>query len=84
MKLNVTKYFEQTAVITVYRLHDSLVDKYLCCSYIYTLNLVFFIFIFTSLQLFIFHLFKKFLRLMLPLTTCGFFSRDTDRNQAEH
>lgn len=84
MKLNVTKYFEQTAVITVYRLHDRLVDKSLLFIYIHVKSGIFFIFIFTSLQLFIFHLFKKFLRLMLPLTTCGFFSRDTDRNQAEH
>lgn len=36
MKLNITKYFEQTAVITVYRLHDRLVDKSLLFIYIYT------------------------------------------------
>lgn len=42
MKLNITKYFEQTAVITVYRLHDRLVDKSLLFIYIHTLNLVVF------------------------------------------
>lgn len=35
MKLNITKYFEQTAVITVYRLHDRLVDKSLLFIYIH-------------------------------------------------
>lgn len=35
MKLNVTKYFEQTTVITVYRLHDRLVDKSLLFIYIH-------------------------------------------------
>lgn len=51
MKLNVTKYFRQTAVITVYRLYDRLVDKSLLFIYIHFKSGIF-LYLFSHFQIF--------------------------------